>query len=233
MANFQDLQDRVKTYLIDVPTSISTLAPSLVNEALTKLQAKHNFKVMKAEFLINTQTAQRILAPIPENFKEFRERPYYVEELGLTRWVNIAPNEAAAEAYRSTTDDGSPQFILEGLLNEDGSGNWEIYPLPDTNSDYTDGEYRLVIPYWKYLQRLSANSDQNWFTNFDPAIEWIVASATAEGFAINEDEDRAQYWEGKAQKKWDDVLLISKRQALAGFDTLVPYTGARSPRVSR
>lgn len=232
MAAYSDLQNRVKLYLIDTPTAIQSEVPLLVNEAITKLQAKHNFQVMKASVSFTTTAATRVLGAVPANFKELRERPYYTEELGMTRWVNFAPNEAAANAYRATNDEGAPEFILEGLQNEMGVGNWEIYPLSDTNSDYTDGEYRITVPYWKYVAPLSNPADQNWFTNFDPCIQWIICTAVSKGFYINEDEGRAQTWELMATKEWNDVLLIDKRKALAGFDTLVPYPGARSPRVS-
>jgi hypothetical protein len=77
---------------------------------------------------------------------------------------------------------------------------------------------------------LSAGGDTNWFTV--NAEEWIIARATEQGFSLDWDEDRAKYWRGEAAKEWKDLLLRDKYEWLAGFETLVPHSGARAPHIN-
>jgi len=231
MSTYQEIQDRVSRRLIDAPSAVTTEVPLLVNAALLKLQSLHNFKVMQYTQDYTTTVNTRALGSLPSDWKEARGKPYYVEELGNTREMDYAPQRIDVQARWATDDIGEPAHLLAGdPTTVAGARAWEVWPLPDGNADYANGEYRIFVPYWRYLPVLSAGGDTNWFTV--NAEEWIIARATEQGFSLDWDEDRAKYWRGEAAKEWKDLLLRDKYEWLAGFETLVPHSGARAPHIN-
>lgn len=226
--DFAALKTEVATLLIDAPTAITTLTPSFVNRAVRKLQQKHNFKVMESEVAYTTTALTRVLGSRPSDWKESRGKPYYVYNTGGMREIVYAPSKAdalAAFGNNVSFNYGSPRAVWE----DDLPGEFQIYPYPDGLSDYANGEYRLTLPYWKYLGNLIAESDINWFTS--NAEQWIIYKAVSEGFFANEDESRAQMWEARANKEYADVLLADKRRRIANVETFVPHLGARRPHL--
>lgn len=226
--DFAAIKSEVAVLLIDSPTAITTLSGSFVNRAIRKLQQKHNFKVMEAKQAYTTTTLVRTLGTRPSNWKEPRGKPYYIEDTGGLREFVYAPSEADALAMfgdNPSFDYGSPRALLE----DDGADAFLIYPYPDALSDYADGEYRITVPYWKYLDALAGDADTNWFTS--NAEQWIIYQSVSEGFFANEDEQRAQLWERRAMREYADVLLADKRRRLANVETFVPHLGARRPHL--
>jgi hypothetical protein len=118
---------------------------------------------------------------------------------------------------------------LESEPNDAGARNWEVYPLPDESADWGDGQYRVYVPYWRFLPDLVADGDTNWFTTH--AEEFIVKMAAAEGFFYDWDEERGTLWEAKAGSELRDAVVRDKQELLAGVDTFVPHMGQNEPRV--
>ncbi len=216
MPTFQTLQDRVSRRVVDLPAAVVTEVPDLVNKALTELQEHHDFKIMEATTaqLTTTAAARTLSAVVPTDMKGLRGRPYLVMFDGSTRDLLMAPHLAAAlDAYTfdDADDKGEPRLILDPHpSDETGARTWEVWPYPDGLSDWSDGEYRIVVPYWKYLTALSAGADENWFTS--NATWYLVFKATAEAFYLDWDEDRGQIWETRAQGELTKAL---KRDKLA------------------
>lgn len=226
MATLSELQTEVQSLLIDADTVVQNLTTTWINRAVRKLQVKHNFKVMESSATFTTTYLNRVLGSRPGDWKEPRGKPYYVEELGRVRPFGWTSSEATAQHRWGTSTDfdyGPPRLLFENDL----PGELDIYPFPDGLSDYADGEYRIVVPYWKYLGRLIAPSDQNWFTV--NGEQYIVYQAVAEGFYANEDEQRAQIWKTRADMEYKDVLLLDKKRRLSETESLVPYIGAAGP----
>lgn len=236
MATYLDLRTRVLRALIDTPTNIQAEVPLLVNEALSKLQNKHNFFVMQARQAYITAVVDppvRVLGAVPTDWKAWNGRPYYVEDLGSIHWLTIAPDRGNVEYYRNTDDTGPPRFILQAETDINGVGNFEIFPFPDGLADYTDGEYRVEVPYWRYLPRLVADADTNWFLQQDDAIQYIIREATANGFELNEDDIRSDRWVLRQKATYNDIVMLDKHRWLSGMDTLVPHLGANESMVAR
>lgn len=224
--NFAELKAEVLTLVIDVPTAVQTLTPRFVTRAVRKLQQKHNFKTMEAEFSINTVPLTRELAPRPSDWKQPRGNPYFIENNGRVvdmQWVSNRSDAQFRWGTNSQFNFGHPQ----GLYEDDLSATFSVYPYPDALSDYPDGNYLVTVPYWKYLGNLIADGDTNWFT--DNADEWIVYTSVAMAFSANEDEQRAQYWDNRARTQYADILLLDKDRRLAETQTLVAHPGARRP----
>lgn len=225
MATFLDLKNRVTRTLMDAPANTLLEVPLYINEAMSKLQNKHNFFVMQATITYTT-TAARTLGTVPADWKHYRGKPYVLNFLGGGHWVEIATSRSQAEGYRSVVDTGGPQVILKAEEATDGTGSFEIYPLSNSTSDYADGEYRVTVPYWKYLAALSADADTNWFLQQDDAVQYIVREAVANGFEFNEDDNRADRWHTRAAETYHDILLLDKYRWLSASETLVPHQGA-------
>lgn len=239
MATFQELQTRVQQIVIDQPTAVSSQIPTLIREAMRRLQRLHDFKVCEAlSSVYQTAVGVRVLAAVPADFHKFRGLPQRIEANGKTFDLGLFPDRGSAEREYGTMAGGEavadvlsgpPRFVLlSETSTEAGALNFEVYPLPDTRSLYTNGNYRIRVPYWKFLTALSAPTDTNWFTV--NAEEWLVWEAAGEGFFLNWDEERGTIWKQKAATKLKEVIDLDKRLRISGFNTLVPSSDALMTR---
>lgn len=135
---------------------------------------------------------------------------------------------------------GPPKVLLHRHQASDDSVEdveWKVYPIPDGLANTSDGEYTIQIPYYALI---SDSSTEDWFTNF--ATEFLVADAAAEAFAMNWDEQRYLFWHNAAYgPQWDSrgllgghlltAIRLDRQMQLSAVDTMVPYDGARAPRL--
>lgn len=233
MATFSELQTRVERRLIDLPSAVSAEVPTLINEAIRSLEEDHDFKVMETESQTFTTTSgSHTLGDVPSDFKKMRGLPFVVHNDGSIRRIGSPYHRTAVERVytRGDTDfTGPPQFVLDAEPDDTGDRDFEVYPYPDGNSDYSGGEYRIVVPYWRYLPDLSADADTNWFTV--NAEKYIVRKATAEGFFLDWDEEHGTIWEAKASDEARRVIKVDKLYRLGGVTTLAIHKGAKAPRL--
>ena len=230
MATYAELQDQVAGIIIDTPTVVLNQIPQFIKEAVREVQTKHNFRVMQAVSSVYTTTAETtLLATVPTDFKEYRGRPYLINASGGTSPLSVVQDaQQAVQAYgtdaggEADTDTlvGRPRAITQLPTDNLGGAAFHVWPLPDELSLYDNGNYRIVIPYWKYLPALSSGADTNWFTL--NAEEWIKYKAAATAFWADHDEERGTFWEQRAAKQFKDIIIRDKYAALAGFNTLVP-----------
>jgi hypothetical protein len=108
------------------------------------------------------------------------------------------------------------------------SGLW-VWPLPDGNSDYSDGEYRVKVPYWSKLPALVADADTTWLTNL--AATYLIAETVRRGFMLDWDEDRAKFWSNEAVVQKRMLLLDDKMKWLEGAEPMVPYPDVFQPKI--
>ena len=238
---YEEIQDEVLRNLIDTPTAVQEGVPNYVNRAMRTLQGKHNFKVMEKEADYLTVVGQRELelsgdTVLPTRFKEWRLEPFVVTDDGQWEELVIAPNMTAIRRLFTEDEEGPPRALFQDEYTDDDAETTQsllaVYPLPDGNSDYDDGEYRISVPYIGYVADLSADADDNWFTN--NAAEWLIFQATAEGFFTDWDENRATVWTQRAANKFDEVKMLDKRGRLGGVREMVPHwQGARKHLLRR
>lgn len=232
MATYAQLQTRILRRVIDAPSAISTEVPDLINSVIRELEDDHNYKVMETETTFNTATT-RILAVVPSDFKEFRNRPYFLTDNGVSSPMSVAPDRESMNTFvgaNTTTDIGSPLFLLDAEpSDDDNTRNLEVFPVPDGNSDFSDGEYRVHVPFWKYLPDLSADGDANWFSV--NAERYIIAKVTADALFMNWDEERGSVWEARAARRLQRVMSLDKKARLGGVRTLAIHLGANAPQL--
>lgn len=241
MPNFAALQSRVQEIIIDSPPAIVARAGDLVNEAMRTLQTLHGFKVGETQSsLYQTALDTRVLAAVPSDFMKFRGKPALIEQSGRVRELAvIADRNTAEREYGSaeggeadaTTLRGRPKGILLSEPDNNGAMNFEVWPLPDELSLYTNGNYRIRIPYQRFLPALSGDSASNWFT--ENANEWLVYQAAAQGFLMDWDQSNAAVWTQNASNVLKTVILRDKYLRISMVETLVPHHGVRGHRIEQ
>ncbi len=236
MATFAQIQTRVNRRVIDLPSAVTAEVPTLVNEAMKRLQRRHNYKCMEAETAILTTTiATRTLstAAVPSDFKEYRGSPYYITDAGAFAEMLTAANKNAVQREFSVDDAnsiGAPVVLLDDLPSDEANTrSWAIYPFPDGASDYSDGEYRIQIPYWQYLTVMTNDADTNWFTV--EAEEYLTNQAASLAFGLDWDEERMAIYAQLAATEEKDVKDADKKFRLGGVDTLVPRRDVHGSRL--
>jgi hypothetical protein len=234
MATFLELKTLVQGNVIDLPSTVSGNVGTYINRALTTLQNLHKFKVMEALSgpTLTTVSTRELLAAVPTGFQEARGDPYHITNTGVVRPMKWAPGRAEAlSAFNvGDADIGPPQVLVDGDPTEAGARNVEVYPFPDGYSDWSGGEYRIYIPFWRYVTALSADGDTNWFTA--NAEEWLEFKATSQAFWANWDETRATLWERRAADKMREVINRDKMYRIGGLEVLAPHhSGAFGKKV--
>jgi len=218
---YSTIQSRVQTRVIDLPTVVLNEIPTLINDAIHFLCGVHNFQVMKAEtdYTTTSSTTTHVVGQMPADWKEPRgEYAYYLSFVGWTKQILWQPSREYVYRRWAPLDPnqvGPPRDILLGEAQDqdfpDPAGvsdndllqlNIEIYPFSDNQSDWPDGQYRIKVPYWRYLPDLVNPTDHNWFTDW--CDRFLVDMATADAFALDWDEGREQFWRAKALgPQWD------------------------------
>lgn len=225
MATFLEIKTDVQNWVIDLPTAVQNSVPGYINKALVKIQNRHDFKVMEGMLTPTTTIGVRQLALLsPTTFKKARGRPFIVREDGTKkRLIWALTEESLLPAFDDAIyDEGEPMVIVQGIPTSDLNDRpVNVFPYPDGNSDYTDGEYRVKIPYWRYLPALSADGDTNWFTI--NATEYLTYKAIADAFSLNWDMEQMAVWLQKAEVEYKEVVLKDKLARLAEVNTLVPH----------
>jgi hypothetical protein len=236
MPTFQTIQDRVTRRVIDLPAAVTAEVADLVNMAMVTLQNQHRFKVMEAKTgqLTTVVTTRPLSSAVPSDFKALRGLPYLVRNDGTTRDLEVAADEAAAlDAYslNDPNDKGEPRLILDPEPDETGARTWQVFPFPDGNADWSGGEYRVVVPYWRFLTPLDGGTDENWFTS--NADWWLTFQATAHGFFLDWDEERGAFWEGEASKRLLETVKRDKLERLGSVRSLAVHKDVWAPQLRR
>lgn len=232
MATYGEIQTRVERRVIDLPSAVAAEVPALVAEAVRELQDGYDFIIMEAlGGPYTTVASTRALVAKPSDWKKPRGDPYMEFDVnGRVKDIPWASSRMAVLDLIPPEDTGMPKYLLLGEpTDEAGAQSIEIWPLTDTNSDYSDGEYRLYVPYWKYLTTLSDDADTNWFTV--NAELYIIHNATARAFELDWDEERMSIHKQLAAEQLKRVKMLDKTMRLAKNDTLMFHKGALAPRL--
>jgi len=232
---YSDLQTRVTRRVIDLPPAVQAEVPDLINDAIFALQREYNFRVMEASVTYVTAPGITTLGSISTPlFKEYRDKgPYLLKNLTKSiKLLTALDTDVNMAVLNTATEPDQPEFVLNTVDPNTGQYNFFVAPFPDTASDWPNGNYRIVLPYYQYIPNLVNPSDTNWFVLY--AREYIVNKATAEAFGLDWDYDSMALWLQRAKEKKNEVIKADKMSRLASVDTLVPmWRGALQPQVRR
>lgn len=234
MSNFSTLKERVLRRVIDAPTAVQTEVPLLLNNALLAIQQRYNFEAMKRSASYITTENTRLLGALPTRFKAWRDRPLLLPNEGTNRNRDLLSIQSDEDAQTEWGEDqtGRPSALALSTPTEDsGLSALNVYPLPDGLSDYSDGEYRIKLPYWGYVAPLASDGDTNWFT--ENAEEFLIFYATAEAFDVDWDDAAMTKYTAKREALFRQVRQLDTALKTAGTDTWVPHwRGARAGQIN-
>lgn len=221
MPTFAELKTRVEGYLIDTPSFTINLVGAWINKAIDDAEGRHNYAHMERTLEATTVVDTRFLAAEPSDWKAPRAAPYFLRDDGSTREMawGVSRHLMRRQFDEEDTDsDGDPEFLL--LDENDGV---LVYPFPDGNSDYTDGEYRVRAPYWGYSTMLVADGDTNWWTD---NWEWYLTFyAAAEGLLANRDSQEATIYIERAEVERQKSMRRSKQKQVRPVRQIVIRKG--------
>ena len=242
---YSQIQTRVLSRIIDLPAAVQTEVPLLVNEALYELQSRHNFKVMEGELYAWTQYFNRVLqqgspTPVepywgtwpqsttianltmPTLFKEWNGDPWWVRWTdGTIRFMVVAGTRRDIYGTWTEGDWSFPNVVLVAPPTDiNDTSNIQVYPLPDGLSDWPDGEYRLVLPYYGYVPQLVNNGDNNWFTNNSHGSRFLVEWATSKGFSLDWDTAHEQEHLALAEQEYKLCVDEDKKYRVSAVNEL-------------
>lgn len=235
MATYLEIQNDVAALVIDLPTSVQSAVPNLVNQAIRDLQRDYNWRAMEESTVF--VTSEGSLDPTPNtiaNFKEYRDKgPYLLKQLTRAkRYLTVIDTDKDMAVLSDADLPTEPEFLINSVNHDTGVWTFTIAPYPDANSDWDDGNYRIIVPSYVYSADLSADGDTNWFTQ--NAADVITYMATAEAFARDWDYDSMAVWLQRAETKLKKLKKADKTNRLSSVDTLVPmWRGANQPQVRR
>lgn len=233
---FQDLQTQVEARVIDLPPTVQAAVPQLINEAIRSAQRKHNFRVMEASQQMVTTVGSLLPSPntLPNDFKEYMDKgPYLLRYLvKARRYVTTTGPDAALAALADINVPVEPRYLINSVDVNTEITSFSLAPYPDALSDWPDGNYRIIVPYYFYTPKLVNATDTNWFvTHMD---DFIVRQATGHAFGLDWDYNSMAVWLQQAETFRAESVKADKMSRLASVDTFVPHwTGANEPQVRR
>lgn len=243
--NFQQIQDRVKDHLIDLPAATLAAVPEMVNAAIREATDMHNFTFMEMLLSAQTSTGSRTLVVAkPALWKEADAEPHLLLPSGRTKRLSWLPSRSEAlRTYAETlpqsgdpapADEGEPLQLLETATRI------EVYPFPDNKSTWPGGNYQVRIPYFSRPAVLANGADSNWLTN--NAATYVILRAASFGFIMNREEERAAVYAGRLEQRGGvqtafselaRVIALDKRSKLPGRLTIAPRKGVFQPVMHR
>jgi hypothetical protein len=220
VATFLAIQQRVQTWLRDLPADTVAEIPALINEAQRELQRQYNFRVMQASAQFTTVAAANTLGTVTD-FKEPRRRPFWTDNDGSTHSIQWQPSLDYLVQRYDDTSTGEPRYVFWSSVDSSNIVTLQVYPKSDSLSLWLGGEYRVTVPYWKRLPALSAGSDTNWFTvNAD---KYLRLHAVGWATLLNIDEAR-----GATYLRAADVeaqrLISADKMAVVQQPEALPYS---------
>ncbi len=166
-----DILAHMRREIVDTVASFDAELIEYVNLAVQQAEEQHNYRHMEASAQYVTTEATRLLTALPDRWKSARAFPYLTTDDDDTR-IEINWGASESDMVRMygesvTLDSGQPQFIYQT------STGLDVYPLPSGDSDYSDGDWRVTIPYWQYSVDLDDADDTvtNWWSENKP---WYI-----------------------------------------------------------
>lgn len=221
----------VEGYLLDEVAATNALVTDFINKAIRDAEVRpHNFKHMETSATYTTTDDTQLLNALPSLWKDKRSRPFLNRNDGTRGELDWTTENEAWRWYPLSTipvaENGEPEQVLVTATEI------LVYPEPDEESDWGDGNYRVVVPYYAYSDELEDDADTNWWTLNAPW--YVIYQATMEGLIRNREENRAGVYASMAEKQYQKVRVADARSRVSSRATLVPhrdaYARTRPPR---
>ena len=223
---------RILTNIVDNNDEVTANVLDWMQSAIYELEDLHLFKVNHESVTTATTEDTRLLVARPSDWNGIRKSPYYIDGYGGKHQMSwLEDTEELDLSYSEDPDDkGPPKCILVT------DTELKVYPLPDalcsTGDVYSDGDYRVVVPYWKRLADLGF-IESNWFTtDHSLTLQFIEQRVTAQCLDYNRDNEEYLKWLTRAESTLRKVKRKQKRDGFPTKLTLTPRRGADASRTT-
>lgn len=207
MATFAEIQSRVEIWLRDLPADTQAEIPSLINDAQRELQRQHNFRAMEASAVLTTVASVNALGTISD-FKEPHVDPFWTDGDGATNRLDWETSLDILVQRFQADSVGAPRYVYWSALSGSDVSSFQVYPASDGLSKQVGGEYPITISYWKWIPKLVADADSNWFTvNAD---KYLRLHAIGWGHMLNLEEGRASAYLQAAEVEAARIISADK-----------------------
>lgn len=178
----------------DVPDTAGGAIDRFINDAQRRVCRGHNFTFMESEATTDTVDEQQDYS-LPTATGDLRFKTEISLELIDTNSYRVPLKRVFKQdaekkrAYRDSTEIGTPKHysIQRGQIY--------LYPAPD-HTNNSDAAWTLNLEYYGFLDDLTADSDTNdLISNYPEVVEAVAVSMA---FRYVYEEEKAEYWEGKA-----------------------------------
>lgn len=209
--SLSDIRTRVANNIDrdDVPDSNGGLIDRWINDSQRRICRAYNFAFMESEADTTLVIGQRNYALPTASGSDLRfKTEISLEIIGSDgdriRLKRIFKQDAEwKDRFISTTDTETPRnYAIQ-------KGQIYLYPIPDK-------ELTMNLEYYGFLDDLSSDSDTNDLINDYPEV--IEALATAFGYRFIFEEERADYWESKANGMVGEMIKETNDNTFANME---------------
>jgi len=199
--NLSDMRTRVSS-IVNRDDVTDALLNQFINDAQRRICRGYNFSFMESEATTSTVDEQRDYS-LPTASGDLRFKTEISLELIDNENCRVPLKRTTKQdaerkiEYKDTDDVGTPRhYAIQ-------RGQIYLFPKPD-HSDNDDTAWTLNLEYYGFLDDLSGDSDTNDLLDNYPDVVEAVAVAIA--FRYFYEEERAEYWEGKASDMIADMI---------------------------
>lgn len=222
MPTLSVIEGRVRANVEDLPTATADRVQEMIQLGQQRMEEKFTYRVMKVETVpIATVEDSRTLGTTANYVRWLRrlKTPYYQTGDGDTiemDWLESRRQIVTEYSELNATEKGAPRNLYEMIDPVTGAVTLDIYPFPDNNNSsgtvYTDGNYRIVVPFIQRLPDLTDSVQNNFFTNDPPSAEFLENYASARLLFFNRDYENANTFFGLATDALSRSIRADRRR---------------------
>lgn len=222
MATLAQINAEVLRIVEEHIDALTTAITTHVQRAQRAIEDRCGFAIQRAEVTYQVMPSTTSYTK-PADFVAVRKAPYLLERSDSTQYRRLAEMEDFLHLGLIGTT-GVPRYWRE--IGEEDIAFW---PIGDSAgpSISTPGAYEITVPYYKRLTTLSADGDENWWSqHLDDVLAWRAAA-----FVFAELRDpMAQWWSSAAAARYLEVRNQHKRNRVRQEETRVTPAESLSAR---
>lgn len=237
MATRAQIEAEVQRIVEDRVSTLDAAIVTHIQRAQKMIEDKCQFRQQWGGTFIDVVPALQLYA-VPSDFISVQRAPYYLKTVTTVNeystrksGTRVFLEEAASfEELMGDLHEASPPRYWKVSVDAAGTEYFEVYPRGDTSGPELGGAYRVIIPYWKRLSSLSADSSTNWFSDkLDDVLAWYAAGSL---FAELRDP-AANFWSARADQRLREFIRSYKRAELRQTPVDIYPSESLSSRTTR
>lgn len=226
MSTLAEIRARVLSIVIDQTAAVLAAVDDEIRSAQRRAEDRHGFWVMETGVNYTTTEDDVNLGSKPSLYARRMDQPFAFDGLG-----GVWPLEMVSTVIETVKSfDLSPLTKGRPQLIEEKTDEFLVYPKPDNLAPagplFSDGNYRIRVPYYKREATLSADLDTNWFS--ENAADYLTWRAAQELLDLNRDNAEMLKYTAKAEGELRRLIRDDKKARFAKDFVLRPRRDVQS-----